>query len=379
SSIPDVLAVLLYFFGSALLLDRFRYTATIGSGQAVLDAPWLIPLALGVVVFGVAGAGFVIVQKRRSLHALAAVAGVLGAVLLDRNIARQDLPPAVSFACFLAFAVLQALIVWYLANAFGWIAKRGFFTSELVHIHVNWSFLLAAYFVATTLVPSGFYRDAKAVRWGMLGLILSVFTLYALLVTASLLHRSPPRKRLLLLRVFGRLNEREDLLDDLDDTWRRIGTVELLAASDVASRLLELRDLKFLETKAAVDDEIRRRRTRFGADARYPVNAFFCHESVWFYAFTMLAEPSDVVMMDLRGFSTSNAGCVRELDYLLEESKNPLERVVLLVDHDSDLRALDEKAAVAGVAEKLTVLDFGKRPSDERCALFELLLAGATP
>jgi hypothetical protein len=187
-----------------------------------------------------------------------------------------------------------------------------------------------------------------------------------------------------LLRVFGRPNEREDLLDDLDDTWRRIGAVDLLAASDVASRTLESRMLEafllrrsrdeFLRNEKQIDDRVESRRSTIEGDARYPVDAFFCHHDVWFHAFERLAESSSVVMMDLREFSADNEGCVKELKWLLTHD---LRRVVFISDSRSDLHALDEMWRASGAKDALTVLRLEKRSKEEQRALFELLLRAA--
>jgi hypothetical protein len=224
-------------------------------------------------------------------------------------------------------------------------------------------------------------------RWGVvIALALHMLTLHLLMIRIYLRREPLTTKRLLLLRVFGRPNEREDLLDDLDDTWRRIGAVDLLAASDVASRTLESRMLEafllrrgrdqFLRTEAEVHQRIEQRSSRIEGDARYPVDPFFCHESVWWAAFIGLAEKTTVVMMDVRGFTTDKQGCVRELAYLLQ---HPLRQVVFIADAFSDLPALDQMARTAGVKEDLTVLEFSKRSNEDRHALFELLLNAAFP
>jgi hypothetical protein len=49
---------------------------------------------------------------------------------------------------------------------------------------------------------------------------------------------------------------------------------------------------------------------------------------------TRLVTESDAVLMDLRGFSPQNAGCVFEIDELINVV--PLEAVVFVIDNSSD-------------------------------------------
>jgi hypothetical protein len=383
-----------YFLASGYMLDRFRPFTTTEFVTTVGDKPWLVLLGLADIVLGVGGAWLLLRQQRWSLRAIAVVAGVVGAVLLDRDVVHQGLSLPVIFVCFVAAGVLQVLILWSIFKCFVWLVERRFLTTELVQVHLCWAFL-TIYFMATTTGPHDFYGNRMVVRWGVVfAHVLFVTTLHLLLHRVYRGCLSVTEKRLLLLRVFGRPNEREDLLDDLNDTWRRIGAVDLLAASDVASRTLESRmleafllrrsDDQFLRTEKDVDDRVRKRRFEIEGDARYPVDPFFCHESkqnvvgevpIWWHAVTRLAETADVVvMMDLRGFSTTNAGCVRELTYLLQ---HPLQRVVFITDSRSDREELGEMARKAGVEGDVIALHFARRSNEERRALFELLLNAA--
>jgi hypothetical protein len=54
---------------------------------------------------------------------------------------------------------------------------------------------------------------------------------------------------------------------------------------------------------------------------------------------------SDIVAMDLRGFSASNQGCLYELQCLIDIV--PVERVVLLTDRTTDRACLDEALAAS--------------------------------
>jgi hypothetical protein len=378
-----LMAAVTHFMVLGFLLDRLRYSATTGSKETVLADPMLVLLGLITIVLGAVVAWFLL-RQRWQVRALAIGAGAFAAVLLDRDVTRQNLPMLVRSLCFLAVAVLQILILWSLFKFFVWLQERGALTNELIQTHVCWAFL-TIYFAATT-VSAAFYDRPAVVRWGVV-IALALHTLALHILLARIRKRRPrePRKRLLLLRPFGRPHEHEDLLDDLNDTWRRIGAVDLLAASDVASRTLESRmleafllrraDDQFVRTAAEVEERIARLRSRIEADVRYPVNAVYCHAAIWQTAFTELVKRTDVVLMDVRGFTSANRGCAWELEQLLQHTARP--PIVLLVDSRTDLITLGDIVRKAGEVRDFTALDYGQRTKRQRRALFELLAQGA--
>jgi len=70
-------------------------------------------------------------------------------------------------------------------------------------------------------------------------------------------------------------------------------------------------------------------------DGRFRTNEVFCNEDIWRSAFIALAERADLVMFDLRGFSSENIGARFELSHVL--TTIPLGRLVLLVDSTTDI------------------------------------------
>lgn len=73
---------------------------------------------------------------------------------------------------------------------------------------------------------------------------------------------------------------------------------------------------------------------RADGDGRFRVTEFFCHDDTWKLALARLSEETDAVLMDLRGFSESNAGCVYEINELF--NLVPLQRVVFVIDDSTD-------------------------------------------
>lgn len=97
-----------------------------------------------------------------------------------------------------------------------------------------------------------------------------------------------------------------------------------------------------------------------------------------------MAPKSDAGLIDPRGFTRKNHGCVFELTWVVQQI--PLSRIIVLVDATSDYQALEEIAQAAwthlrsdspnaGYLEPvLTILNTPLRSKDSRRALFMLLL-----
>jgi len=58
-----------------------------------------------------------------------------------------------------------------------------------------------------------------------------------------------------------------------------------------------------------------------------------CHDDTWRIAVSEFVEISDVILMDLRGLSTSKGGCKEEVDYLFDAA--PVGKVAFLVDQEA--------------------------------------------
>ena len=210
-------------------------------------------------------------------------------------------------------------------------------------------------------------------------------------------RRTRPHKRLLFLRAFGSTKGRERLLNALEDTWRRVGRVDLIAGTDLGvhtlgSRMIEAfivrrADAQFLKTQQDVTDRLERLRSELEGDGRFPVNEIHCYTDTWQSAVSQLARKADAVLMDLREFSRRNRGCVFELTELVR--RVPLGRVVLLADRTTDMTAVDEVAHAAWAAlsvespnsneprPELKILDCDERRDRNEQALFVLLLEAA--
>jgi hypothetical protein len=287
--------------------------------------------------------------------------------------------------------VLEVMIVWLFFKAFMLLQERQFLPAQVLHSHLCWGFLTLYVWTQTF-----FYSEYQ--RWTP-WVVLLAYALYLTVVHALLrmlwaARVGHPGKPLLLLRVFGQADQRVRLLDALEDTWRRIGRIDLIAGTDLAMRtlgsrmleafLLRRTDEQFLKTDDEVDRRLEQLHSRLEGDARYPINGVYCYASAWERAVTRLAPKSDAVLMDLRGFTSKNQGCVFELRWVVQHI--PLSRVVLFADTDTDYTVLEEVSQTAwaslpegspnaGLRQPvLTILNAARKFQDSRRALHALLL-----
>jgi hypothetical protein len=155
--------------------------------------------------------------------------------------------------------------------------------------------------------------------------------------------------RLLVLRVFALGRRSRRLFDSVAARWRHIGSVQLIAGPDLARSTVEPHEFldflgrrlagRFLASPEAVDAALSALDIEPDYDGRFRTTDFFCRDHTWRAVFGQLAAGSHVVLMDLRGFTTANAGCTYEVSELLNVV--PLERIVLVVDKSTDERFLE--------------------------------------
>lgn len=183
-------------------------------------------------------------------------------------------------------------------------------------------------------------------------------TLRFALRTSAADRGSAKPQSILLLRVFGHGQRTRTLADQVGQSWRHTGPINMIGGVDLATALLEPDELmafwsgKLREGFIAGPDDLRARMEnldeRPDPDGRYRINEFFCHDNTWRATVHALAQRSAVVLMDLRGFGKENRGCEFELTMLLSEMA--LSRIVLLVDRST--RVEDLKAVLRSAWEK---------------------------
>ena len=301
----------------------------------------------------------------------------------------------------LFFAVQSAGFVLFLLPGWGaaaWLRRR----YEAKRISDQMITFDAVWLLMTLIECSALASERGALGWA--GLL--AFVAYRLVVTLGLkpLHRAALARapvRLLLLRVFGAQRQSERLFDLLGARWRYRGSLQLIAGTDLATTTLEPHEfLDFLSGRLARNfihgpADLERRMGELDLapdpDGRFRVNEFFCDASSWQQAVARLMAASDLVVMDLRGFSHQNRGCLFELQALIDSV--PIDRLILLIGGRSDfdplrqtLRALWQQMRASSPnagpeVERLRLLPVEGHPAAAVRRLLELadrlLVAGA--
>ena len=346
--------------------------------------PWVFAAGCANLVLGVTIFGWLL--RRRSIAApivaLAALAGL--GVSADKLLGPEQLIGAMMLG--LPLNVLQVFIVWLIFKGFVWLQDCNVLPAQVLHSHLCWGWL-TCYLMIIAFNSTAFFGDAAWLPWTLAGAFLCYLAVLHMLLRRIRAKRiGTPGKRLLLLRVFGNAQKRERLLDMLDDTWRRIGRVDLITGTDLAMRglasitleafLLRLLEGQFLKTDDEVDLRLESLRNELEGDVRFPVNSINCYANAWQKAVTGLASNTDAVLLDLRGFTRKNEGCVFELTYLVQHID--LRRCVMLVDQTTDMLSLQDVAQAAWAALPLASPN-AQEPTPEILALkLEKLSQAAT-
>ena len=357
--VPVLCFLLIGALALALLSDWLGLPADLGQLTHAPDLRWpgsvMLTLGAGAAVASVGLFLHLLRSRRRGLWAIGLAAiGIAGVVLDQRLQPRFPLGPLLAA---LPAGVLQCGLVWLLLKAVAALQHSRRLPPQALQFHLCWAYLAlhAQIVAAVQLADAPAWQRHLADAVVVAGFVAYVLLLHGLLRRAWRAHAGTAPKRLLLLRVFGAAEPRERLLDALDDSWRRVGCIDLIAGTDLAMRtlgswmleyfLLRRTDDAFAKSTADVDRRVGRLRRLLEGDLRYPVNSVFCYASAWRAAVARLARDVDAVLLDLRGFSRAHRGCEFELGHLVHHV--PLARVVVLADDASDQAAIDDVARAA--------------------------------
>ena len=274
-----------------------------------------------------------------NLFALALPVWGLGAAL--RALFGEHTSRVLVFVSFLAAVAIACLALLWVV----WRYRRRKLSDQMLLFDALWLSVSICICIYLMGYPTKFLY--------LLGLL--PFVLYKLVLSFELQHfvvsrETLPNARLLFLRVFGSARRSEQLLDLLLARWRYAGSVQLLSAADSARSSFEPDEFldfvsgrfakRYINNRADLEERLADIDLRPDADGRHRVNELFCRADIWQQTVTRLMVSSDLVVMDLRGFTAARQGCVFELGALID--RLPLERVVLLIDATTDMPLLRE-------------------------------------
>jgi hypothetical protein len=348
---PRSVSQLMGFLGGNIGVPMMLVAVLCLTDAARAVAPWLLPPFIVLASTSVLGVDLLVALVAHGPHWVAwggAQLGAAGSITL--------------------FAVLPWLLAWWplrlLGRAIGRAYARKWLSELLVLFTAVWAISLLIQALEVSL-DRGF--AAVAMFLPLLWIPL-VFTI------GQRLRAEPGRPpTLLVLRVFQRDAQVQDLFDHVVERWRLSGNTMLIAGTDLADRTLDADDIytfldgrlaaRFIQTPADVAPRLAAFDMARDADGRFRVNECCCNDTTWQQTLNALVARSDVVLMDLRSFQVHNAGCRYELGALAGAPR--LARVVVLTDGDTD-RAAAHGATAGAPAERFvwldtSVIDAGKR------------------
>jgi hypothetical protein len=280
------------------------------------------------------------------------------------------------YGVLVLFVLLPWVIAWWparvLGRALGRAYSRKLFSDLLVIYIAVWAFSLTD--KALTAADAGV--AAVAMYLPLLWIPMVIWP------AARWRPRSERPPTLLVLRVFQQDAQAQSLFDHVVERWRLSGNTVMIAGTDLADRTLDADDIfQFLDRKLdqrfiVSPADVARRIEAFDMaadiDGRYRVNECYCHDATWQDALQALVRFSDVVLMDLRGFQTHNAGCRYELATLAQASRKL--RVVVLTDGRTDCAAAQE-AVASGRHERFTWIEASHFKASKRREVLAHLFA----
>jgi len=253
-------------------------------------------------------------------------------------------PIGTPVAILLVGAAIAAIVGWVLLRWLGHAYRIGLITDQSIMIDAI--FLMFALEYGTGL--------ASSQKWGFAA-ALGAFLVYKLTAHAGFRilgfsRYAPDAPKLLLLRVFSLGKRSGKLFAAFSKRWRYRGPVRMIAGPDLATSVVEPHEfLDFMSGRlqrafiSSRDDLYKREGESVPVrdfDGRFRVASYFCHDDTWRMVLGELVQKSDAVLMDLRGFTPANRGCVYEIEELL--ARVPLTRLLLIADGTTDQSFLEE-------------------------------------
>jgi hypothetical protein len=295
------------------------------------------PLVLAFMTAGVTGASVTIQaagSDDRLLEYLINVGGTIGLGATGIFI----------FLHLIGFA-LFGIAGFFLLRRIGRSYKQKRMSDQSITLDAMW--LMFGVVQSITLVFEG---------WSWIFTGLAAFLAYKFVVKAGfgLFFRNDRNNSevplLLLLRVFSLGHRSEKLFDTISKLWLRAGSIGLISGPDLATTTVEPHEFldfmgghlsrQFVQSQFDLSERLDKIDIQSDPDGRFRVNEFFCHANTWQITMQQMARMSNVVLMDLRSFSTTNQGCLYELEQLLVTI--PLERVMFLIDDTTDKPFLEQ-------------------------------------
>ena len=289
------------------------------------------PLVLVFMLLGVAGATFVVTFIGRNFKLLRAVSDFSYSIGLG--------PRGTIMVLHLIGFTIFAVVGWIIVGALRRLYERKYLSEHSITVDAMW--LLFGIVNSIGLVFEGRLWILSGIAAFLVYKVVAASLFYLLRVGRPTKTNSP---RLLFLRVFALGERSETIFSAVGRFWRAIGSMQMIAGPDLAAAAVEPHefldflsgklDRRFIDSGRTLDLRMDQLDLQPDGDGQFRVTEFFCHDDTWKLTLARLADDSDTVLMDLRGFSRRNAGCIFEITELF--NLVPLQRLVFIVDSSTD-------------------------------------------
>jgi len=289
------------------------------------------PLVLVFMVLSVMGASLVVTFTSNNSALLKALTGFSKSIGFG-SAGTLVMLHAVGFA---VFAVAGCIILGTLHRLYA--TKH--VSEQSITIDAVW--LLFGVVNSITLVSHG----PSWILSGLAAYLIYRLTAFGLFRLSGLARRSQSSgRRLLLLRVLSVDRRSEALYETLGKSWSAVGSIQMIAGRELATLAMEPHefldfvagrlDRRFIDSGRTLDLRIDQMDLQPDKEGQFRITEFFCHDDTWKMSLARLADDSDVVLMDLRGFSAANVDFVFEIHELINVVA--LSRVIFTVDNTTD-------------------------------------------
>ncbi len=280
---------------------------------------------------------------------------------------------ALSGAVLGASVMLFVACVWFgarLLDGLAAIVRRGWLSDRSLVAFTGLAMIAGVLMLAVD-DPRATVGLRVAIYAGWMGLTAGAYAW-------MLQHQPCPQtnRRLLMLRVFSKDRQAERLLDAIQSRWQLAGPVLEIAGPDLAKLNLDLTEFIHLVTFKLHDlfqpgeapAEVLEASLDLALDheGRFRVNEVFCFDTSWRGVVEQLMGLSDVVLLDLRGFTDQRKGTAHEVHRLAALGLLP--RVVALGDTATDWSYFEHCVAQHGPGPGLALrLDAADRDALASC------------
>jgi hypothetical protein len=356
---------------------RRRRTAVISAylvvfllGTLATTLPLTGDYLLGILAANVAATIVGLIVRARRIHAVAPLVGavvtIVGAALLfafavaagwnEPPPGQGPAPEMGASEAFLFLGILLALLTagpvaaWFALRAVAAQYGRKRTSEQSIGMTALW--LTFAGIQSTTFA---FVNERWIAAGGVAFLVFYAIVAAGFRVLRGRGANDEQGPRLLVLRVFALGRKSRNLFDRFTTHWRHVGSVQLIAGPDLASSTVEPHEFldflrrrlghRYLDSAESIDRALSQLDAVPDPDGRYRISDFICRDHAWRTVFHRLAAASDVVLMDLRGFSPANSGCTYEVGELLNVV--PSDRITIVVDRFTDEAFLERTLADA--------------------------------